>query len=69
MGKCKNCKYWGKSYLDPKRKSCYKLCDDYQDESIEIDVEVYADDDQGLMCELITGPDFGCILFTSKVKD
>ena len=62
MGVCKNCKHWGRDYKG--------VCDypnviqDDMDTQFEVDIR--ADDDQGLEFRLVTGPYFGCIKFKQR---
>jgi hypothetical protein len=62
MGKCKNCKWWGK-YQD---RVCDMVDHDYNTDDTAFEIDVTADDDQGLSVALITGPEFGCIFFESN---
>lgn len=61
MEKCKHCKFWGKDFEG--------VCDRVNHSGIEkiISIWSYASDDTGLETRLVTGPDFGCVLFEHKV--
>ncbi len=67
MSNCNTCKYWKPSYL---RKG--KMCCDFLDTITaekppsNVELEAWAHDDSGLMVELITGPEFGCVKHESK---
>jgi hypothetical protein len=63
MGKCKDCQWWIKNRG---YSSCDKVNHDYNDGDTAFEIEADADDDQGLEVELITGPEFGCVLFKGK---
>lgn len=56
-GTCRHCKYWGVEY--------FGVCDrtDNTDHGTVFKLQATADDDQGLDAKLVTGPDFGCVLF------
>lgn len=75
MGNCKNCKHWQLKeigpYFGPKTKATYGACDgiDYGDKpanDTQAAIFADADDDSNLTAELITGPEFGCVLFCQK---
>ena len=66
MGHCENCRWWGVDYEG--------VCDlpdtvDKHKYSIVFDIMATALDDSGLEAQLITGPDFGCVLFAEKRKE
>lgn len=68
--RCKTCIYWG-VYTHSKDGRSDKDCDRVnimQSEMppVEMYLEVWADDDQGLGCELRTGPEFGCVHHKDK---
>lgn len=66
MGTCKDCKFWSPEGLqNPEDKgTCEKVCFSTGSKLFKISVKV--DDDQGLDYNLITGPEFGCVLFEKK---
>lgn len=55
---CQNCEYWGREYEN--------VCDN--DGGDKAEIKVSADDDSGLVANLVTQPDFGCVLFQEKKK-
>jgi hypothetical protein len=61
-GFCRDCKYWddgecgGVGNHDPGFGW-------NQNPRILFDIELRADDDSGLSCRLLTGPEFGCVRF------
>lgn len=63
MGRCKNCRWWGRVY-----EGC---CDNVGagNEATAFDIVATADDDQGLEVVLKTGPEFGCIHFNPELFD
>jgi hypothetical protein len=73
MGKCKDCKWWGK-FANGSESEGYKKCCNhekiYYDENYFIDIPKkdclrYSDMDC-YNAELVTGQDFGCIHFEVK---
>lgn len=52
---CKQCRYW-----DTDERTCGR--DERVDQSRQFWVDARATDDSGLIAELRTGPDFGCVL-------
>lgn len=65
---CKNCKHW--RYITPMRGKPYHECMRVEYEGgptnqggADFALWAGADDDSGLECGLITGPDFGCAHF------
>jgi len=64
MRTCKYCKYWERY----RNSACDRIVID--DEALmppgDACIAIRADDDQGLDGDLITGPDFGCVLFEEK---
>jgi hypothetical protein len=62
VGKCKDCMAWNNG-------ECADVDYVYENEKVEMDnfgIFADADDDQGLVWGLKTGPDFGCVKFKSK---
>lgn len=68
MNTCKDCKYWGRGHI--KNPNTGNVCDaislDEEDSKDTAYIDVYVSDDSGLNARLITRPDFGCTLFSSK---
>ncbi len=63
---CKNCKFWERP--GGQSGQCTKVDGSVGDRTLVSDrlrVDIYATmlDDSGLYTELLTGPDFGCVLF------
>jgi hypothetical protein len=66
---CKNCKFWREQSGFAGRGTGKMKCDhvDCQTEpSKTFEIDATADDDHNLNADLITGPDFGCVLFQGK---
>jgi len=67
MGRCKNCRWWGRVY-----EGC---CDNVdtgpvgKNDATTFTIVVTADDDQGLEAVLKTGSEFGCIHFNPELFD
>ena len=64
--RCKNCHWWGR-YIEG-------VCDriDIDENTVapnEASMQVDVADDSGLFVKLVTGPEFGCTLFTNKAED
>ena len=59
IGRCKECMFWSRSYENE--------CDNVGEDDFLIRAE--ADDDSGLDYGLITGPNFGCVKFESKIGE
>ena len=71
MGTCSTCKWWIEGYLPHMlAQKPQNVCDLASVGSMtsrtSLEILSYADDDSGLMTELATGPDFGCIHHTIK---
>ncbi len=71
MGNCKDCKNWKASTIYP--AYTIHVCEavDYVNQTedvIEDSFAIYADaqDDTGLWVGLKTGPNFGCVMFSSN---
>lgn len=60
---CGNCKYWGRDV-----KGACERVDFKTDPDKKFEIEVKVADDYNLNTWLITGKDFGCVLFESKRK-
>ena len=67
MGRCKNCRWWGRVY----ERRCDFVDTSFADENkaTTFNIVVTADDDQGLEAVLKTGPEFGCIHFNPELFD
>lgn len=62
-GKCKDCLWWDSD------GACNGVDEDWKKGVLEpqtFSVLIRASDDQGLSVTLVTGPDFGCVLFMAK---
>lgn len=71
MGTCKDCRFWDDysyaAYMNRRKPDNHKRCDAVETRGAKgISLEIYASDDTGLEGDLITGPDFGCVLFSPK---
>lgn len=68
MNTCKTCKYWGAGH--PSNKTTHNLCVLISTDGLHSKdaafIDVYADDDSNLNVQLMTKPDFGCTLHSTK---
>lgn len=58
MERCKTCKWWANWKTVP---TCDRI-DHIDPIDIRFEITAQADDDSGLFAELLTGPEFGCVL-------
>lgn len=65
FGYCKDCKYWGMDYTGACAYADY-IDDKDKNDPKHFGFQVTADDDQGLDCIVLTGPNFGCVNFQDK---
>lgn len=61
---CKNCKFWGKD----NKGVCDRTDRSNTPDNLTFNVEATAWDDSGLESWLVTGRDFGCVLFEEKTR-
>ncbi len=68
MNTCKTCKYWNVSYnITDGVSDCDRPdCKPDPDKKKTFDIVASADDDSNLHVKLMTGEDFGCILYEPK---
>jgi len=62
MKTCKTCKWWGVDF----EEACDFVTNIQDNKKTILRIHSFADDDQGLNTELMTGPDFGCIHHKTK---
>jgi hypothetical protein len=64
LGTCKDCKHWGRTFLDNMDETDYRHCDYLRKAPLISSAHVAGYDEEGIE----TGANFGCILFTPNTE-
>lgn len=65
---CKNCRFWGAYIEGACDRVGFLLLNEHKNPR-RFHISAFADDDQGLEAQLITGPEFGCVLFEQEESE